>query len=86
MSRFLYSLLSRDENGIDSIAFMSIVALLGLIGATAFVLVKDHTLFGPWTYATAALAIIGGNSGGKTLRDRLGQPPPAAAPTAGTQP
>lgn len=70
----LTQLLSNDEQKIDSIVFMALMALGALIGVTAYVVIQDHTQFNPVAFSGSALTIIGAGAGSRTARDRWSNP------------
>ena len=69
MSKFFYALFSKDETGIDAVAFMAVLALLTLLGITIYLAVMDKSLFSGNGFAESALMIIGSGAVGKAARD-----------------
>lgn len=71
--KFIYALFSKDETGVDAVAFMCVVAMLTLVIAMGvpalWFAFANHTTWDGSGFATSALMIIGGAAGGKMARD-----------------
>lgn len=75
---FLSRLVDGRDSSADSLIFVALVAVLGLIALSTYDVIAQHHEFYPMNFGGGVAAILGGLGGAKMVRDRWspsGEPP-----------